>query len=202
MWNECNCVVVWAFLALPFFGIGIKTDLFQSRGHWWVFQICWHIECSTFTASSTSIWNSSTGIPSPPLVLFIVMSNLDRILKGRDITLPTKFCLVKAMIFLVVMYGCWEMNHKESWVLKNWCFWTVVFEKTLESPLDCKEIQPIHPRLNQSWILIGRTDAEVPISWLPDVKNWLFGKDPDRERLKAGGERDDRGQDCWMASPI
>ena len=152
VWDECNCVVVWAFLALPFFGIGIKTDLFQSRGHWWVFQICWHIECSTFTASSTSIWNSSTGIPSPPLVLFIVMSNLDRILKGRDITLPTKFCLVKAMIFLVVMYGCWEMNHKESWVLKNWCFWTVVFEKTLESPLDCKEIQPVHSEGDQSWI--------------------------------------------------
>ena len=73
VWNECNCVVVWAFLALPFFGIGMKTDLFQSCGHCWVFQICWHIECSTFTASSFRIWNSSTGIPSPPLALFVAM---------------------------------------------------------------------------------------------------------------------------------
>ena len=68
MWDECNCAVVWAFI-----GIGMKTDLFQSCGHCWVFQICWHIECSTFTASSFRIWNSSTGIPSPPLALFIVM---------------------------------------------------------------------------------------------------------------------------------
>ena len=73
MWDECNCVVVWTFLALPFFGIGMKTDLFQSCGHCWVFQICWHIECSAFTASSFRIWNSSTGIPSPPLALFTVM---------------------------------------------------------------------------------------------------------------------------------
>ena len=68
VWDECNCVVVWAF-----FGIGMKTDLFQSCGHCWIFQICWHIECSTFTAPSFRIWNSSTGIPSPPLALFVVM---------------------------------------------------------------------------------------------------------------------------------
>ena len=73
VWDECNCVVVWNCLALPFFGIGMKTDLLQSCGHCWVFQMCWHIECSTFTASSFRIWNSSTGIPSPPLALFIVM---------------------------------------------------------------------------------------------------------------------------------
>ena len=73
MWDECNCVVVWAFLALPFFGIGMKNDLFQSCGHCWVFQICRHIECSTFTASSFRIWNSSAGIPSPPLALFVVI---------------------------------------------------------------------------------------------------------------------------------
>ena len=72
MWGECNCVVVWAFFGI-FFEIGMKTDLFQSYGHCWVFQICWHIECSTFTASSFRIWNSSTGIPSPPLGLFVVM---------------------------------------------------------------------------------------------------------------------------------
>ena len=75
----------------------------------------------------------------------------------------------------------WELNHKESWVLKNWCFWTVVLEKTPESPLDCKEIQPVHPKGNQSWIFTGRTDAEAeaPILWPPDVKNWLIGKDPE-----------------------
>ena len=73
MWNECNCAVVWHYLALPFFEIEMKTDLFQSCGHCWVFQICWHIECSTFTASSFRTWNSSTGIPSPPLAFFIVM---------------------------------------------------------------------------------------------------------------------------------
>ena len=73
MWDECNCVVVWAFFGIAFFGIGMKTDLFQSCGYCWVFQICWHFECSTSTASSFGIWNSSTGIPSPPLALFVVM---------------------------------------------------------------------------------------------------------------------------------
>ena len=74
-----------------------------------------------------------------------------------------------------------ELNHKESWALKNWCFWTVVLEKTLESPLDCKEIKPANPKGNQPWIFIGRTDieAETPILWSPDVKNWLIWTDPD-----------------------
>ena len=75
----------------------------------------------------------------------------------------------------------WELDYKGSWVLKNWCFWTVVLVKTLESPLDCKEIQPVHPKGNPSWMFIGRTDAEAetPILWPPDAKNWLIGKDPD-----------------------
>ena len=75
----------------------------------------------------------------------------------------------------------WELNHKECWAQKNWCFWTVVLEKTLESPLDCKEIKPLNPEGNQSWIYIGRIDAEAetPILWPPGVKNWLIGKDPD-----------------------
>ena len=75
----------------------------------------------------------------------------------------------------------WELDHKESWVPKNWCFWTVVLEKTLESPLDCKEIKPVNPTGNQSWIYIGRTDAETEtlVFWPPDAKNWLIGKDPD-----------------------
>ena len=75
----------------------------------------------------------------------------------------------------------WELDYKESWALKNWCFWTVVLEKTLESPLDCKEIQPVHPKGDQSWVLIGGIDveAETPILWPPDVKSWLLWKDPD-----------------------
>ena len=110
-----------------------------------------------------------------------VMTNLDSILKSRDITVPTKVHLFKAMVFPVVTYGLWELGYKESWASKNRCFWTVVSEKTLESPLDCKEIQPVNPKGNQSWIFIGRTDAEgeIPILWQPDVKNWVIGKDPD-----------------------
>ena len=75
----------------------------------------------------------------------------------------------------------WELDYRESWVLKNWCFWTVVLEKTLDSPLDCKEIQPVHPKGNHSWVCIGRTDveAETPILWPPHVKSWLIRKDPD-----------------------
>ena len=93
------------------------------------------------------------------------MTNLDSILKSRDITLSTKVRLVKAMVYPVV-YGC-ELDHKGSWAPKNWYFSTVVLEKTLESPLDCKEIQPVHPKENHSWIFIGRTEAEVetPILW-------------------------------------
>ena len=84
----------------------------------------------------------------------------------------------------------WELDYKESWVPKNWCFWTVVLEKTLESPLDCEEIQPVHPKGNMSWIFTGRTDAEAetPIFWLPDVKNWLIGEDLDAGKDWGQGE--------------
>ena len=101
-------------------------------------------------------------------------------LKSRDITLPTKVSLVKAMVFSSSCVWMWELDYKESWVPKNWCFWTMVLENSLESPLDCKEIQPVHPKGDQSWIFTGRTDAEAeaPILWPPDVKNWLIGKDP------------------------
>ena len=87
------------------------------------------------------------------------------------------------MVFPVVMFRC-ESWTEESWALKNWCFWTVVLEKTLESPLDCKEIQPVHPKGDQSWVFIRRTDAEAetPILWPPHVKSWLTGKDPDAVR--------------------
>ena len=98
----------------------------------------------------------------------------------------------------------WELDYKESWTPKNWCFWTVMLEKTLESPLDCKEIKSVLPKGNQSWIFIGRTDAEAetPILWLPDVKNWLTGKDPDTRKdwrqEKKGMTEDEM---VGMASP-
>ena len=81
------------------------------------------------------------------------------------------------------MYGMWELDCEESWVPKNWCFWTVVLEKTLKSPLDCKEIQPVHPKGDQSWVFTGRTDAKAtPILWPPNAKSWLTGKDPEAGR--------------------
>ena len=98
----------------------------------------------------------------------------------------------------------WELGYKERWVANNWCLWTVVLEKTPESPLGCKEIQPVHPKGVQSWVFIERTDieAETPILWPPHAKSWLILKTPwCWERLRAGGEGDNRGLDCWMASP-
>ena len=124
-----------------------------------------------------------------------VMTNLGSILKSRDITLPANIHPVKAMVFLVVMYGCESWDYKESWAPKNWCFWSVVL-KTLESPLDCKEIKPVHSKGNQPWMFIGRTDAEtwnynILATWWEDLTDW---KRPwFWERLKAGGEVDDRG---------
>ena len=96
-----------------------------------------------------------------------------------------------------------ELDYKESWMMKNWCFWTVVLEKTLENPLDCKEIQPVHPKGNQSWIFTGRTDAEAetPILWPLDVKNWLIGKDSDAGKDWSQEEKgNNRGWDVCMAS--
>ena len=97
----------------------------------------------------------------------------------------------------------WELDYKESWALKNWCFRTVVLEKTLESLLDCKEIQPVHPKGNQSWIFIGRTDAEaeIPILWPPDVKNLLSRKDLDAGKYWRQEDKGMTGWDGWMASP-
>ena len=117
------------------------------------------------------------------------MTNLDSILKSRDITLLTKVRIVKYG-FSSSHVWIWELDYKESWAPKNWCFWTVVLEKTLESPLDSKDIQPVHPKGNQSWIFIGRTDAEAeaPIlaTWCKQLTHW---KRPwCWERLKAKEE--------------
>ena len=133
------------------------------------------------------------------------MTRLDSVLKSRDFTLQTNVHLVEAMVSSVVMYGCENWTIKKAEVPKNWCFWTVVLEKTLESHLDFKESQPINPKGNHSWIFIARTDAEAkaPIFWPPDVNSQLTRKKPwCWERLKAGGEGNDRGWDGLMASLI
>ena len=125
------------------------------------------------------------------------LTNLDSILNSRDTTLPTKVHLVKGMVFLLVMY------RYESWTIKKaeyWCFWTAVLEKTLESPLNLKEIKPVNPKGNQSWIFIGRTDAEVPILGHLMPRTDSLERLCCWARLKAGGEGDNRRWDGWMAS--
>ena len=109
------------------------------------------------------------------------MTNLDSNIRKQTHYFVNKGLSSKSYSFSSSHVWMWELDYKESWELKNWCFWTVALEKTLESPLDCKEIQTVHPKGNQSWIFIGRTDAEAktPILWLPDAQNWLIGKDPD-----------------------
>ena len=136
-----------------------------------------------------------------------VMTNLDSILKSGDITLPTKVHLVKA-VFSSGHVWMWELDYKESWAPKNWWFWTVVLEKTLKSPLAWKEIKPVHPKRSQSWILVGRTDAEAhtPILRPPDVKNWLIWKDPDsgkdgRREEKGTTEDEMAGWHHWLNGP-
>ena len=108
------------------------------------------------------------------------MTKLDSILKSRDY-FANKCPYSQSYGFSCSHIQMWVLDHKEGWVPKNWCFWTVVLEKTLESPLDCKEIKPVNPKRNQSWIFIGRTnvEGETPILWTPDEKNWLIGKDPE-----------------------
>ena len=138
------------------------------------------------------------------LLLGKVMTNLDSISKSRDITLSTKVCLVKA-VFSSSHVRMWELDYKESWEPKNWCFWTVVLEKTLESPLDCKEIQPVHSEGDRPWDFFGRNGAkaETPILCPPDVKNWLIWKDLDdgkdwRWEEKGTRENEMVGWHLWL----
>ena len=115
------------------------------------------------------------------------ITNLDSILKKQRHYFAHKGLSGQRYGFSNGHVWMWELDHKESWVPKNWCFWTVVLENTLESPLDSKEIQPIHPKGNKSWIFTGRTDAkaEIPILCPPDAKNWLTGKDPDAGKIEG-----------------
>ena len=118
------------------------------------------------------------------------MTNLDSELKSRDITLPTKVHS-QNYGFSSSHVQMWELDYKESWVPKTWCFWTMVLEKTLESPLDCKEIQPAHPKGHQSWVFIGRTnvETETPNTLATDKKNWLIWKDPHAGKDWRWGEK-------------
>ena len=129
------------------------------------------------------------------------MTILDRIFKSRHY-FANKGPSSQGYGFSSGHVWMWELDCEESWVLKNWCLWTAVLEKTLESPLDCKEIQPVHSKGDQSWVLFGRNDAkaEAPVLWPPHVKSWLIGKELCWEGLGAGGEGDDWGWDGWMAS--
>ena len=131
-----------------------------------------------------------------------IMTNLDSILKSRDITVSSKVHLVKAIVFPVVVW-MWQLDYKESWALKNWCFWTVVLEKTLESPLDSKEIQPVHPKGDQSLGVHWKDwccswNCNTLATWCEELTHlkrpWCW------ERLRAGGKGDDRRWDDWMAS--
>ena len=126
-----------------------------------------------------------------------VMTNLDNILKKQRHYFVNKGPSSQGYGFSNSHVWMWELNYKESWALKNWCFWTVVLEKTLESPLHCKDIQPVHSNGDQSWVFIYRTDVEVetPILWLLDAKSWLIGKDPnagkDRRQEEKGMTEDE-----------
>ena len=115
------------------------------------------------------------------------MTNLHSILNRRE-----------SFVFSSSYVWVWELGQKEGWAPKNWCFWIVELEKTLESPLDCKEIKPVNPKGNQPWIFIGRTDAEAPILWPPDAKRQLTGKDPDAGKDWGQEEKGTTGWDCWM----
>ena len=146
---------------------------------------------STITADA----DSSHELRSPVLLGRKSMTNVGSVLKSRNITWPMKVCLVKAMVLPVVMYGCESWTIKKAWALKNWCFWTVVLEKTLAGPLESK-IKLVNPKRNQFWIFIRRTETEAgaPIFWPPGGKSQLIGKDPDsvkdwRGKRRKGGQR-------------
>ena len=131
-----------------------------------------------------------------------IYDHLDSVLKSRDITLPAKVCIVKAMVFPVVIYGCESWTMKHGWELKNWCFWTVVLEETLESPLDGKETKPVNPKGNQPWIFIGRICAELKFQYFGHLmlrtnsleKTLMLGM------IKGKREGGNRGWDGWTAS--
>ena len=130
------------------------------------------------------------------------MTNLHSILKKQRHYFANKCPSSQSYGFSSCHVWMWELDYKESWARNNWCFWTVLLEKTLESPLDCKEIQLVNPKGYQSWIFIGRVDAEdeIPILWPPDAKNWLTGKDLDAGMTVSRRRRGRQKMRWWMAS--
>ena len=129
------------------------------------------------------------------------MTNLDSMLKSRDITFPTNS---QSYSFSNCHMQMWEWGHKEGWEPKNWCFWTVVLEKSLENPLCRKEVKPVNLKRNQPWMLMGRADAEAeaPVLWPPDERSWFVIKDPDARKDWGQRKGGNRGWSGWMASPI
>ena len=151
----------------------------------------WHAINFTFNAISEMLLGRKT------------LTNLDSVLKSRDITLPTKKCS-QSYIFTSSHVQIWELVHKEGRAPKNWCFWIAVLQKTLESPLDCKEIKPVNPKGTQPWIFIGGTDAEAPILWPRDMKSQFIGKDSDpgeegRQKEKRVADDEMVRQHHWLS---
>ena len=160
----------------------ITWYIISKYGLWSHFAILW-------------IYHHSHEIKRHLLLRRKAMRNLDSVLKSKDITLPAEVLRVNPTVIPVVMYPCERWTKKQGWASRNWCFWTVVLEKNLESPLGCKEIKSVHPKRNQPWIFTGRTDAETeaPILWPPDAKSQIIGKDPDA-RKDWGQEEKGLGQ--------
>ena len=205
-------LAIWSLVSLPFLKLALKVGLKLKIQKTKIMAFgpitSWQIDGETvtdFTFSGSKITEDSDFSHEIKRHLLLgrkSMTNLDNILKGRNITLPTKVRLVKATVFPIVVYGC------ESWtIMKAECrridAFELLLEKTLENPLDSKEIQPVHPKGNQSWIFIGRTDAEAeaPILWPPEKELTHLKRPCCWDRSKAGGDGDDRGWDDWMASP-
>ena len=173
----------------------------------------WEIDGKTVeTVSDFSFWapkitvngDCSHEIKTHLLLGRKAMTTIDSILKSRHY-FANKCPSSQGYGFPSGHVWIWELNCEESWELKNWCFWTVVLEKTLESPLDCEEIQPVHPKGDQSWVFYGRTDAEAetPVLWPPHAKSWLIGKDPDagrdwRQEEKGMTEDEMAGWHHWL----
>ena len=160
--------------------------------HVWLFATLWAVICQFPLSTGFSRQEYWSGLPFPTFQKIFLSLRLN----------PHLFRLLNWQVNFFVTEPVGKPDYKEGWGPKTWHFWTVVLETTLESPLDCKGIQLVHPTWNQSWIFIGRSDAETPILCPPDAKNWLIGKKPGCwERLKKGRERNVRGWDCCMASP-
>ena len=177
--------LTWKKICTPVFITALftvaKTSIHPWRKGW---KKCDRYVCMFFMATwrvATSLWAHS-----------VVKETISRLLNsypGQYIKKQKHYFTNKgpnnqSYGFSISHVWMWELDHKESWLPKNWCFWTVVLKKTLESPMACKEIQPVHPKGNQSWIFIGRTDAkaEAPILQPTDTKSWLIGKDPDARK--------------------